>query len=882
MSAPEFVLKTTPPRIGRTAVQRVLLERAATEALDRTAVTVVAPAGFGKTTLLAQWRRVWLKRNALVAWLTVDPRDDPARFTLGVLHAMRAASAKPAFDILLSQYADGSQPHLEALTGLLREIVRLGTETILVIDDAERLPGSTFSESLQYLLRNAPQNFHVAIGSRLPLPLHTWELATKGSLACLEARELRLELSESIAILGSRFGQRLSVDDCARLHDLVDGWPLGLQLAAATIEREPDLADAIDVLSARHGDIERYFFELLLTRVPAKTVDLLVRVAILGHVNADLCEALTGCTAAKAYLAMLTAETPILAQTGLEDWVRVHPLARDFLMQRFERLPADEQRGLHVRASTWFAGHERFHEAACHALEAGDQALAHSYAARALWTLTVQGQLLEARDWLEQIPSDVVAGDVDLRLVGAWIMAIGEHNAKALETAQAVLHDPLMDTHRRFVGTRAAVTAVAYGDRLGLLPAILEGWRKFRPDASQDDPIQAVAYSNALAFAALHAGDTGQVRQIAGQLPSKVDKDSLRLPVAHRLVLIGLSHLWDGNASLAEAALRPALANAERIAGRRSMVACFHAAVVAAALVEQGELAAARAMLANRLDIIERVGAPDIILLAYRTLALVAHAEGEESRALDLHDALAALAMRRRLPRLALHAHAERVRIHALSGRIETADRFLWEIRALDDDFADEAFAVFRPLYELTGAIASTYASLAKDDTEESARQLQIADRLANALGRGRDIMSVKILRAIVAYRRKDSSAGPLLAEAMSLAAMGGCKRVLADTHPLAARIVGALEFSPAPARPLQIEVEDVGRIASRGGLLTGKEAEILGLLPSGLSNKRIARAMEISEETVKWHVKNLFFKLDANTRQHAVRRARLLGLLAG
>src|SRR5205085_11412923 len=114
------------------------------------------------------------------------------------------------------------------------------------------------------------------------------------------------------------------------------------------------------------------------------------------------------------------------------------------------------------------------------------------------------------------------------------------HNAKALETAQAVLHDPLMDTHRRFVGTRAAVTAVAYGDRLGLLPAILEGWRKFRPDASQDDPIQAVAYSNALAFAALHAGHTGQVRQIAGQLPSKVDKDSLRLPVAHRLVLIGL------------------------------------------------------------------------------------------------------------------------------------------------------------------------------------------------------------------------------------------------------------------------------------------------------------------------------------------------------
>jgi len=314
------------------------------------------------------------------------------------------------------------------------------------------------------------------------------------------------------------------------------------------------------------------------------------------------------------------------------------------------------------------------------------------------------------------------------------------------------------------------------------------------------------------------------------------------------------------------------------------MVACFHAAVVAAALVEQGESAAARAMLANRLDIIERVSPPDIILLAYRTLAYAAQAEGEEPRALDLYDGLAALAAQRRLPRLALHAHAERVRMHALSGRIETADRFLMEIDALDVEFDDEAFAVFRPLYELTIAIASTYASLAKDDLEESTRQLEIADRLANALRRGRDIVSVKILRAIVAYRRKESSTGPLLAEAMSLAAIGGCKRVLADTHPLAARIVGALEYPAVPDRALRIEIEseDVGRIASRGGLLTGKEAEILGLLPSGLSNKRIARAMEISEETVKWHVKNLFFKLDANTRQHAVRRARLLGLLAG
>jgi LuxR family maltose regulon positive regulatory protein len=888
MSASEFLLKTTPPRIARAALERIPLKRAWADALDRTALVVVAPAGFGKTTLLAQGRRAWLKRNALVAWLTADPRDEPARFTLAVLHAMRAASGKAGFEIMASQYAGGSEHHLEALTTLLREIVRLATEVVLVVDDAERLPPSTVTETLQYLLRNAPHNFHVAIGSRVPLSLGTSDLVAKGNLANLEARDLRLELSESIAILAGRFGPRLSVDDCARLHDAVDGWPLGLQLAAATIEREADLGAAIDALSARHGDIERYFFELLLTRVPAMTADFLVRVSILGHLNADLCEAVTGCATADAYLSKLMVETPILVQAGLEDWVRPHPLARDFLMQRFERLPIDEQRDLHRRASRWFADHERFHEAACHALEAGDEAVAYGHAARALWTLTIQGQLLEAKDWLEQIPREVMAADVDLRLVRAWIMAIGEHNAQALAVAMVVLADTKTNAHRRFVAARAASTAVAYGDRLGLLPGILAAWRESAPETSQSDPIQAMAYSNGLAFSALHAGDTQRVRQLLAQLPANVDKDSLRLPVAHRLLIIGLSHLWDGNASLAEATLRPALANAERIAGRRGMVACFHAAVVAAAVLEMGEPAVARAMLANRLDIIERVGPPDVILLAYRTLAYADLADGDERRALDLFDGLASFARQRGLPRLALHAHVERVRIHALSGRIETADRCLRQAKALDGEFAADAFALFRPLYELTIAIGSSYVSLARDDTDESARHLDNADRLANAMHRGRDIVTVKTLRAVVAYRRHDPIAASLLAEAMSLAALGGYERVLADTHPLATRIAAG----PRPAvhgrglpstsgRAPRPESADGNGMASRGGLLTGKEAEILGLLDRGLSNKHIARAMEISDETVKWHVKNLFVKLDAGTRQHAVGRARLLGLLA-
>src|SRR5688572_18060548 len=492
MFASQFTLKTTPPRVPRNALEREALQRVWDQVKDRTAIALIAPAGFGKTTLLAQWRRRWLEEGALVAWLSADVQDDPARFTMGLLHAFHSASGCPAFEALLKQFAAESDQDIDALTELLAEVVHLGKETVLIVDDAERLPGASVTKSLQYLLHNAPANLRVVIGSRVALALRTWELSAKGNFATIGSDDLRLELDESTAMLGRRFGQRLSLDECVRLHELTGGWPLGLQLVEATIEGETDLVAAIDAISARRGDMGRYFFESLLKQLPAPIADLLVQIAIFDHVSVELCEAVTGCASAGTYLARLMVETPILSVAGPQDWVRLHPLLRDFLQSRFEQLPVDQQRQLHARAAHWFAEREAFHEAACHALASGDEPLAHAYAARALWTLTIQGQLLEAREWLDRIPAQVVAADIDLRLVGAWIMAIGERNAEALEVAQDVLRDTTLSPQRRFVAARTALSAAAYGDRLGLIECILADWLASRPDpsASIEDPVQ--------------------------------------------------------------------------------------------------------------------------------------------------------------------------------------------------------------------------------------------------------------------------------------------------------------------------------------------------------------------------------------------------------
>jgi LuxR family maltose regulon positive regulatory protein len=206
------------------------------------------------------------------------------------------------------------------------------------------------------------------------------------------------------------------------------------------------------------------------------------------------------------------------------------------------------------------------------------------------------------------------------------------------------------------------------------------------------------------------------------------------------------------------------------------------------------------------------------------------------------------------------------------------------------DHFADADHLPLLPLYRLTAAIADAYAAIGQHQFGLAEARLESADALATRLHRGRDALTVRVLRAVVARQRGAGEALPLLAEALSLAAIGGNDRLLADTHPVAVEMgielragsqaAGAAGLGPSvQKRPMAAAARQPA--IPLAGMLTPKEAEVLALLDGGMSNKLIARAMGVSDETVKWHLKNLFSKLSAGTRKHAVDRARLLGLLA-
>lgn len=886
----ELLLRTTPPRAPRHLLARPRLSLDEGQFRDRAITAVQAPPGFGKTSLLAQWRREHLARGAAVAWISADGRDDPRRFLDCLVLAVRAGCGRPTFGRLLLGGAATSVGELEGITAWLAEVAQTSLYLVLIVDEAERLPEASFA-ALTYLLHNAPPNLHVVVAARGGLDRAVADLAAYGQCVLVGAEMLRFRLEETIALVRNRFGARVDADTCARLHEITEGWPLGLQLALTAMERGTDPRAAVDGMAARSGDRGHHLVGGLVAGLAPEDTAFLIRIASVDVVHPDLCRALTGLEQAPERLARLVRDTPIFVAGEDSEWCRLHTLARDALRARLAVLPVEEQAELHARAARWLADHDMIEEAARHAHAAGQREVAYDLAERCLYDAMMQGQQGVVLDWLALLPEAELDRRPRLRLAVAWALALSERHEEAERQVARILQQPDADAALRYECALIVSGAAYYADEPDRCVALFQPWIGPPP---VHEPRLLQIHANRLAVLSILRGDPAQARRHQ-QMALRGDfGKGFGYAARWGEFFTGLSYLWEGQILLGEEVLRPALASAEADLGRRHPLACMLASLLAAALYERDQVDAAAALLANRLDVLERVGTPETTLLGYRTAARVAAAQGVEHRALDLLEALCAVGVARRLPRLCVAGLAEQTRMHAGRFRSETCRALtqrIDEILARDDR---PQGPMWRQAVELPRALAHANAAIAAQDWRGALDALTRAGSLADAMKLGRMRIEIMALRAYVLDRNSEKGARTLLQEAMNLAQTYGLARTFVDAHPALADwarrvaeegaggadagrgVLAARMVRPAPER------STAGPRAVPSMVLTPKEREVLELLARNLSNKEIAQAMAVGEETVKWHLKNLFGKLDAGTRKHAVRRAQLLGLLEG
>ena len=358
---PALLLETKlyVPRPRRDLVARPRLG----ERLDRGAasklVLVSAPAGFGKTTLLAEWlaaRPAAAAGERSAAWLSLDRGDnDPASFWAYVIAALRTVASGVGEDAL-ALLGESQPPPIETvLTTLLNDLGAVAGEIVLALDDYHVIDAREVQDGLAFLLDHLPPRLHVVIASRADPALPLARLRARGELAEIRAAELRFTAAEAAAYLNEVMGLQLTARDIAALEARTEGWIAALQLAALSMQGRDDVAGFIAGFAGDDRYVVDYLAEEVLARQPDSVQAFLLQTSILGRLSGPLCDAVTGQGGGKAMLEALDRGNLFLV--SLDDrrrWYRYHHLFADVLQARL----LDEQPGqvpdLHRRASEWY------------------------------------------------------------------------------------------------------------------------------------------------------------------------------------------------------------------------------------------------------------------------------------------------------------------------------------------------------------------------------------------------------------------------------------------------------------------------------------------------------------------------------------------------
>ena len=902
MSTPILATKLFVPPPQPTVVPRPRLIERLDEGLRRRLTLVCAPAGFGKTTLLADW----VFRSELpVGWLSLDERDeDPARFLAYLLAALQTIA--PGIGEGVLGVLQSPQPPSESLlTGLLNEIASVPDEFVLVLDDYHAIDARPVDDALAFVVKHLPSRMHLVVATREDPRLPLAQLRARGQLTELRAADLRFTPAEVAEFLEGAMGLDLSAEDVAALEDRTEGWAAGLQLAALSMRERPDRTEFTSTFTGSNRHVVDYLTKEVLDRQPERVSTFLLETSILDHLNGELCNTVIGGDSAREMLEGLERANFFIVSLDEEGrWYRYHHLFSDALRHCLHRARSNQIPELHRRATEWYENHGFVEDAIRHALAAGDDEWAVRLVEQNAAAVVMRSEGATLLRWLEALPEELVRSRPRLSVAYAIAALFGGR----LDDVEPLLRDAeralgcspgpqsMSPEEIEATGWLADVpgcVAIIRGDLArmrGEAPLAIELSRQALAHLSEDNPyLRSKAMWN-LGISSWMSGDLTAAEEAFAELTTRARTTGgdAYLPL---LATYGLGRIRVVRGRLLDAeeayrwALRPGIGRGEP----RLPVAGWACLGLGELSREWNDMDAARSYLEEGLKLGRWVGAAGPLAITYAALARVKQSQGDESGASD------AIEMAREsAPDTQAHhplnpLPAYLVRAQLAQGDVEAALRWARK-RKLD---ADDELSYAREVEHLV--LARVYVAQGK--LEEALRLLGRLLSAAHAGGRVGSMIEILTLQALILQAEGDvTRAASILGQALSLAEPEGYVRMFVDEGaPLAALLrrlpsdevsphyVGRLllilhQSSRDNQLPLEATIPKVGQTLSEP--LSERELEVLRLVASGRSNREIARELYVSLATVKTHINNTYRKLGANSRTRAVARARDLNLV--
>ena len=428
---PPVLRAGTVPR--RSLVERMLSSR--TEPL----VAVVAPAGYGKSMLLAEWAGT-LPGGA--AWVTADAADNDPSALLAIIAL--ALGDRLALDPAVVAAVCARTMSVSRALGMLTAALDPAVATCLVLDNVDAIDNPASADLIAQLAWSLPVDSQVAYGSRTALPLPLALLRSRGAVMEIGRDELAMNRLEAELLLASA-GATLAPDEIDTLLEQTEGWPAGLYLAALAAQRHP-----VSTSFAIRGDdsiIADYVGAEVLANLSDETVTFLTRTSVLDELSGSLCDAVLDSSGSRAVLESLEAASMMLVPLDRQrGWYRYHRLFRDVLAAELERRDAQLLPQLHRRAARWFEERGLTESAIRHAQRGGDPVQVVRLVGAALQPAYAAGRATDARGWLEWFRAEGLIDQFPLvAALGAIVEALSGHPAGAERWAAAAESDPDVD-----------------------------------------------------------------------------------------------------------------------------------------------------------------------------------------------------------------------------------------------------------------------------------------------------------------------------------------------------------------------------------------------------------------------------------------------------
>ena len=869
---------------------------------------VSAPAGFGKSTLLAEWLGAAPAEGTGTAWLSLDPGDNqPFVFWTHVVAALQTAA--PAVGAAMLTLLRSRDRSIEAvLAPLLNELNALPHDLVLVLDDYHTIDSPEIQDGMAFLLEHLPTQVHLVIASRADPALPLARLRAGGDLTEIRAVDLRFTPDEADAFLNGVMTLGLTAQDVAVLEGRTEGWIAAIQLAGLSMQGRDDVAGFIAQFAGDDRYIVDYLLEEVLQLQPEHVRTFLLETSILSRLNGSLSDAVTGRSGGKAMLEALERQNLLLVPLDdRREWYRYHHLFADVLEARLR----DEQPGrvaeLHSRATEWYEQEGERGEAIRHAIAGGDFGRAADLIELAMPASGRGRQEATLRRWLDALPDELIrdrpvlsngyAGSIlvrgetegvesRLRDAERWleVMAAGAPGESVERPTAMVVADE--DAFRRLPGA-LAIHRAGLAHLRGDVPGTIAHARRALELIDADDDLGQGAASALLGLAYWTNGDLEAASSLYAGALGRIEKAGFRSDAIGVSLALADMRIAQGRLHDAMRTFERGLDLADDQGGLTLRGAADMHVGISEILRERDDLAGAAQHLQQAMDLGEANSLPQNPYRSRVAAAGIRQAEGDREGALRL------LA---EADRLYTTDYSPEVRpVGALKARVWIANGRLSEARswARERDLsADDELDYVREFEHLALARLILAEGVRDRSDETIGAAIGLLDRLlvaAEVGGRTGSVIEILVVQAL-ARRAANDVPGALVSldRAVALAEPEGYVRVVAGEGPAMTALLRLAaqqrDASSYLRRLLAATVTPAARAPLGQPLiepLSERELDVLRLLESELDGPDIARQLTVSVATVRTHTRNIYAKLGVNSRRTAVRRAAELGLLS-